>query len=185
MTDSPILRTVGLYTEDTTWTSRLYTGLQINGLKTSFCKAEENQSLVSVFYTTRMRTLYLEQQINQLWLSQWKSGHVVPTLYWTSNMTRTHCAVYRRMEPVEVVIVYTPVNSHMDDTSLQRLFICIFSWDGRSMRLIEVFKSWKLHECHYSFIKYPLSTKSVSTVFTNVNFVVWWSGFESHIHGFF
>ena len=103
-----------------------------------------------------MRTLYLEQQINQLWLSQWKSGHVVPTLYWTSNMTRTHCAVYRRIEPVEVVIVYTPVNSHMDDTSLQRLFICIFSWDGRSMRLIEVFKSWKLHECHYSFIKYPL-----------------------------
>ena len=86
---------------------------------------------------------------------------------------------------MEVVIVYTPVNSHMDDTSLQRLFICIFSWDGRSMRLIEVFKSWKLHECHYSFIKYPLSTKSVSTVFTNVNFVVWWSGFESHIHCFF
>lgn len=29
------------------------------------------------------------------------------------NMTRTHCVIYRRMEPVEVVIVYTPVNSHI------------------------------------------------------------------------
>ena len=86
----------------------------------------------------------------------------MPTLYWTSTQhIPTVLIVYRRMEPVEVVIVYTAINSHTGDTSLQRVFTCIFSWDGRSMRLIDVFKSWKLHECRYSFIKYPFSTKLV------------------------